>query len=110
MGNGADSDGRTVFEPVTAALSDLLVKVGDDANLVPDPDVESFYVVNALVRTMPTAAQEVGQVWGWGTSLVTKGGTNERSGKRFNRGSANAKSNWLKREPASAGPLLPTSH
>ena len=89
-GNGADSDGRTVFEPVTAALSDLLVKVGDDANLVPDPDIDSFYLVNALVLTMPTAAEEVGQVWGWGTSLVTKGGTDERSGKRFNRGSAKA--------------------
>ena len=88
--NGADASGRTVFGPVTAALTELLVKVGDDSNLVLDPDVDSFYLVNALVLTMPTAAEEVGQVWGWGTYLLTKGGTDEKNGKRFHAWSTNA--------------------
>jgi methyl-accepting chemotaxis protein len=90
--NGADASGRTVFGPVTAALTDLLVKVGDDSNLVLDPDVDSFYLVNAMVLTLPQAAEEVGQVWGWGTYALTKGGLDEKNGKRFHAWSTNAES------------------
>ena len=90
--NGADGNGRTVFGPVTAALTDLLVKVGDDSNLVLDPDVDSFYLVNAMVLTLPLAAEEVGQVWGWGTYALTKGGLDEKNGKRFHAWSTNAES------------------
>jgi methyl-accepting chemotaxis protein len=90
--NGADPSGRTVFGPVTAALTDLLVKVGDDSNLVLDPDVDSFYLVNAMVLTLPQAAEEVGQVWGWGTYALAKGGLDEKNGKRFHAWSTNAQS------------------
>jgi methyl-accepting chemotaxis protein len=88
--NGADAEGRTVFGPVTAALTDLLVKVGDDSNLVLDPDVDSFYLVNAMVLTLPQAAEDVGQVWGWGTYALTKEGLDEKNGKRFHAWLTNA--------------------
>ena len=90
VSNGADSSGRTVLGAVSASLAELLVKVGDDSNLVLDPDVDSFYLVNALVLTMPTAAEEVGQVWGWGTYLLNKGGADEKNGKRFHAWSTQA--------------------
>jgi methyl-accepting chemotaxis protein len=88
--SGADAEGRTVFGPVTAALTELLVKVGDDSNLVLDPDVDSFYLVNAMVLTLPQAAEDVGQVWGWGTFALTKGGLDEKNAKRFHAWSTNA--------------------
>jgi methyl-accepting chemotaxis protein len=90
--NGADANGRTVFGPVTAALTDLLVKVGDDSNLVLDPDVDSFYLVNALVLTLPQAAEDVGQVWGWGTFALNKDALDDKNGKRFHAWSTNAQS------------------
>lgn len=71
--NGADAQGRTVFGPVSAALVDLLQHVGDDSNLVLDPDVDSFYTINALVLTLPRLAEDLGQVWGWSTYAAAKG-------------------------------------
>jgi methyl-accepting chemotaxis protein len=88
--NGADSSGSTVFGPVSSALIELLVKVGDDSNLVLDPDVDSFYLINAMVLTMPSAAEEVGQVWGWGTYSLAKSGLDEKNGKRFHAWQTNA--------------------
>ncbi len=71
--NGADAQGRTVFGPVSAALVDLLQHVGDDSNLVLDPDVDSFYTINALVLTLPRLAEDLGQVWGWSSYAAAKG-------------------------------------
>ena len=88
--NGADAEGRTVFGPVTAALADLLIKVGDGSNLVLDPDVDSFYLVNALVLTLPQAAEDVGQVWGWGTFALIKGSLDDKNGKLLRTWSTNA--------------------
>ena len=72
--NGVDDKGRTVFGPVTAAGVDLLVRIGDDSSLVLDPDLDSFYLVNALVLSVPRTMESVGQVWGWGTFAAIKGG------------------------------------
>lgn len=90
--NGADDKGRTVFGPVSAALVELLGKVGDDANLVLDPDVDSFYLVNAMVLAMPAAAENIGQVWGWGTFAAAKGGLDSHDSKRFFNWSSSAAS------------------
>ncbi|MDT7834604.1 methyl-accepting chemotaxis protein [Aquabacterium sp. OR-4] len=71
--HGVDDKGRTVFGPVSAAMVELLQQVGDDSNLVLDPDVDSFYTVNALVLTLPRLAEDLGQVWGWGSFAAAKG-------------------------------------
>jgi hypothetical protein len=60
--NGVDAQGRTVFGPVMASTRELRVKMGDDSNLVLDPDVDSFYLVNAMVLTMPKLMEDAGQV------------------------------------------------
>jgi hypothetical protein len=72
--NGADDQGRTVFGPVTQAGVDLLQKMGDNSNLVLDPDLDSFYVMSALVLNLPKVAEDLGQLWGWGTFAMSKGG------------------------------------
>jgi methyl-accepting chemotaxis protein len=90
--NGADETGRTVFGPVTAALMALLSQVGDDSNLVLDPDLDSFYLVNAMVLALPSAAEDLGQVWGWGTFALAKGGLDDKNAKRFASWSSNAES------------------
>ena len=87
---GVDDKGRTVFGPVTGSLVELLAKIGDDSNLVLDPDLDSFYLVNAMILAMPAAAEDLGQVWGWGTYALAKGGLDDKNAKRFAAWSSNA--------------------
>jgi len=79
---GLDDKGRTVFGPVTQAAIELLNLIGDNSNLVLDPDIDSYYMVNALVLTLPQTMENVGQIWGWGTYAAIRGGIgtdNEKS-------------------------------
>jgi len=79
---GLDDKGRTVFGPVTQAAVELLNLIGDRSNLVLDPDIDSYYMVNALVLTLPQTMENVGQLWGWGTYAAIRGGIgteNEKS-------------------------------
>ncbi|MBT9609520.1 MAG: hypothetical protein IV110_05710 [Aquabacterium sp.] len=79
---GMDDKGRTVFGPVTQAAVELLNLIGDRSNLVLDPDIDSYYLVNALVLTLPQTMENVGQLWGWGTYAAIRGGIgtdNEKS-------------------------------
>ena len=71
---GLDDKGRTVFGPVSQAAVALLNLMGDNSNLVLDPDIDSYYMVNALVLTLPQAMENVGQLWGWGTYAAVRGG------------------------------------
>ncbi|MBU0915375.1 methyl-accepting chemotaxis protein [Aquabacterium parvum] len=71
--DGTDGKGRTVFGPVTAAVVALLYAVGDNSNLVLDPDLDSYYLMNALVLTLPQMLESTGQIWGWGTYAASRG-------------------------------------
>ena len=81
--NGVDDKRRTVFGPVTAAAVELLQRMGDQSNLVLDPDLDSFYLMNALVLTMPQALEDLGQLWGWGTFAIQKGALTTDVEKRY---------------------------
>jgi methyl-accepting chemotaxis protein len=72
--NGVDAKGRTVFGPVTAAVVDLLYAVGDQSNLVLDPDLDSYYLMSALILSLPQTLENTGQLWGWGTYAAMRGG------------------------------------
>ncbi len=72
--DGTDGQGRTVFGPVTQAVVALLYAVGDNSNLVLDPDLDSYYLMNALVLTLPQMLENTGQLWGWGAYALSKGG------------------------------------
>ena len=84
---GVDASGRTVFGGVTASIVNMLILIGDNSNLVLDPDLDSFYLMNTLVLVTPTLMEEVGQLWGWSTyaSALTKVGGKELSAKDSRR-------------------------
>ena len=89
--NGADAEGRTVFGPVVAASLKVLQELSDESNLMLDPDVDSFYLINGIFLTMPQASEELGQVWGWSTYALAKGGLeNPEQYRRFAVWSARA--------------------
>jgi len=81
--HGADPQGRTVFGPVTSSVAAMLVLMGDNSNLVLDPDLDSFYLVNAMVLTLPNLAEDVGQLWGWGTYALAHPGLSIDIEKRY---------------------------
>ena len=70
----ADANGRTPFAPVTQAAIDLINAVGDNSNLVLDPDLDSYYMINALVLTLPQTIEHSGLLAGWGSYASAQGG------------------------------------
>jgi methyl-accepting chemotaxis protein len=90
--NGADAEGRTVFGPVTATLIEMLNQIGDESGLVLDPDLDSFYMINSLVLTLPGAMEELGQLWGWGTYVLAKGAMDPKNEAKWHVWSARATS------------------
>ncbi len=80
---GADPKGNTVFAPAVANIMALINLMGDRSNLVLDPDLDSFYLVDALVLAMPQLADDVGQLAGWGTYTLAHPGLSIDDEKRY---------------------------
>ena len=81
---GVDAQGNTVFGPVVAAARELTNRLGDDSNLVLDPDVDSYYLINAMVLTMPKLMEDTGQVWGWASFAASTGQLDKKQLANFN--------------------------
>ena len=71
---GVDAQRLTDFGPVTSASAQVLQAVTDDSNLVLDPDLDSLYTIMAVFVNLTKASEDLGQLWGWGTFAVAKGG------------------------------------
>jgi methyl-accepting chemotaxis protein len=80
---GVDTAGRTVFGPVVQSSIQVLRRIGDRSNLVLDPDIDSFYLMNTLVLALPKAIDDLGQLWGWSSYAVGKGGLNAEEYRRY---------------------------
>ena len=72
--NGADAQGRTVFGPVTETSLKILQGITDESKLVLDPEIDTLYSIFAVFLNMPKASEDLGQLWGWGTFALAKGG------------------------------------
>jgi methyl-accepting chemotaxis protein len=70
----ADDPGRSVLGPVTEGLRKIMDSVGDEANLVLDPDLDTLYIVNAVFLTLPKTSEDLAQLWGWSTDGVSQAG------------------------------------
>ncbi len=81
--SGADERGRTVFGTVSADIMALFNLMGDRSNLVLDPDLDSFYLVDVMVLALPQLAEDLGQLWGWGTYAVAHPGLSIDEEKRY---------------------------
>ncbi len=81
--SGVDDKGRTVYGPVSEALEKLRTVLADESQLVLDPAIDSYYLVNAMIVAMPQVAENIGQIWGWGTFALAKGGLDPANDRRF---------------------------
>src|SRR4051794_13533888 len=52
------------YEPAAAAALDLVVQAGNGSNLILDPDLDSYYVMDALVTKLPGIADSAGRAAG----------------------------------------------
>jgi len=75
--DAVDADGNTIYVPVSAAITKLLGSVGDNSNLVLDPDIDSYYLFSMLY-VMPQLEQDMGQLWGWGTYSMQRYQTSKK--------------------------------
>jgi len=68
-------------KPVVAAIRALLSQVGDSSNLILDPDLDTYYLMEAVVTRLPAVLEYVGTV-GTGVLAVRDGeaGNEERRG------------------------------
>ena len=64
--SGVDSQGQSVYDPVAAAIAQLLGKLGDNSNLVLDPDIDSYFLFSAL-NNLPQFNDDLSQLLDWGT-------------------------------------------
>jgi methyl-accepting chemotaxis protein len=77
------ANGRSIWVPVAAATMELIHQIGDQSGLVLDPDIDSYYMINALVLTLPDTLEDVGQLWGFGTYGSAKGGLGSAHERRW---------------------------
>lgn len=52
----------------------LIVRAGNSSNLVLDPDVDSYYAMDAIIFKVPDLMEEISQARGLGASAIAKGG------------------------------------
>jgi len=79
----ADAQGRTAFGPVTQAALELLNTVGDNSNLVLDPDLDSYYMINAMVLSLPPVIEHTGLLAGWGRYSASQGPLDPEQAKEW---------------------------
>ena len=68
---------------VRAAARKLLTQIGDDSGLVLDPDLDSFYLMKALVFNLPKALDDIGSIWAWGTHATLAAGLGEERERQW---------------------------
>jgi methyl-accepting chemotaxis protein len=62
---------------LTAATVALIVQAGNASNLILDPDLDSYYVMDALVNKAPLALDTAGRVSGREIAMVASGHSSE---------------------------------
>ena len=53
---------RTLTVEALARTRDLAARVGDKSNLALDPDLDSYYLQNIVVKRMPTMLSQMGEL------------------------------------------------
>lgn len=80
-GSGTTISSEVSYEWHTTAISYILEtisRVGDRSNLILDPDLDSYYLMDAAVNRMPKLAEKLGQARGLGVKMVARGALIER--------------------------------
>jgi methyl-accepting chemotaxis protein len=70
---GGPDEVMTSYDRLTTATLRLIVQAGDASNLILDPDLDSYYVMDALVNKVPTALDAAGRVSSREVAMVASG-------------------------------------
>ena len=63
-------DGFRDYTAVVKAELDLIIKIGDMTNLVLDPDLDSFYLMDLIVNKLPLITEATGKARGVGSGVL----------------------------------------
>lgn len=66
------TDSFTRYSGLIQHLLDVIVLIGDQSNLILDPDLQAYYLMDAVVTVLPTHLERLGQVRGVGTRLLAQ--------------------------------------
>ncbi len=70
------SDSDALHSRLIADIRGLISHVGDTSNLILDPDLDSYYLMDAVLLKLPNSADISRQIWIFGKKvLLTGGGT-----------------------------------
>ena len=64
---------NALLEDITA----LTLHVGDKSNLLHDPDLDAYLLVDIMVNKIPVATEKLGQIRGLGAGIIAKGSANQ---------------------------------
>ncbi len=64
------TDAFSSYTDLIEKILALYVKVGDNSNLILDPDLDSFYLMDAVVNKIPRLIEEIGKARGLGAGVV----------------------------------------
>jgi methyl-accepting chemotaxis protein len=71
LGRPADAAAALdAYDGLTAATLRLIVQAGNESNLILDPDLDSYYVMDALVNKVPATLDAAGRVSGREVAMV----------------------------------------
>ena len=75
MQNYNTQNSQTVFQKYTDIVNDelaFIVKVGDMSNLILDPDLDTFYLMDAVINKLPHLTEDLGKARGMGSAVLAK--------------------------------------
>ena len=81
MNNYSTQDAKKVFQEYSDVVNDelaFIAKVGDMSNLVLDPDLDAYYLMDALVNKLPLMTEYLGKLRGMGSAVLTHKQINEK--------------------------------
>ncbi len=72
-GNMAAADVFAAHSRLVEALRELILHVADTSNLILDPELDSYYLMDALVNRLPPLTDTVGRARGLGAGIAARG-------------------------------------
>jgi methyl-accepting chemotaxis protein len=75
IGASGGSPDKTLarYDAVTAALLKLVVDAGNYSNLILDPDLDSYYVMDSVINRLPMLVDSAGQAGDMQTAILASG-------------------------------------
>ncbi len=75
-GQAFDLTAKESFKRHTALLDEIIslaAHVGDSSNLVLDPELDTYYLMDLLVNRIPVLTEKMGQIRGLGAGIISAG-------------------------------------